>query len=218
MSNIRKDYFIHKEIPIYQCKDHFCFNTDTKCLASFLKVKKNETIMDVGTNNGALLVWMDQFDCKELIGVEVLKDSYQVACKNRDEFIQHPCTLIHSPIQNVDIAPVDVIVSNPPFFPKKDTNENTIMTMRQLGRVEENLTLEELVFHVSRLLKSNGRFYFVHRPSRLNDIFQELLKNNFHVKTIQMVEDHRDHEVKSVLIEAIKESNCQCNILERMII
>lgn len=26
--------------------------------------------------------------------------------------------------------------------------------------------------------------------------------------------DHRDHKVKSVLIEAIKESNCDMNVLE----
>ena len=218
MSNIHKDYFIKEDIPIYQNRDHFCFNTDTKCLASFIKVKKKETMLDICTNNGALLIWLDQFNIDKLIGVEVLKESYEIACMNAEAFIKHECILINQPIQSVEIDAVDVIVSNPPFFPKKETNEHTIMTMRQLGRIEENLTLEELISNAHRLLKSNGRFYFVHRPSRLNYIFYYLLKYNFHVKTLQMVVDHRDHEVKSVLIEAIKESNCQCNVLDSMII
>ena len=218
MSNIHKDYFLKEDITIYQNRDHFCFNTDTKCLASFIKVKKKETILDIGTNNGALLIWLDQFNIDKLIGVEVLKESYEIACMNAEAFIKHECILINQPIQSVEIDAVDVIVSNPPFFPKKETNEHTIMTMRQLGRIEENLTLEELISNAHRLLKSNGRFYCVHRPSRLNYIFYYLLKYNFHVKTLQMVVDHRDHEVKSVLIEAIKESNCQCNVLDSMII
>ena len=43
MSKIRKDYFINEDIPIYQCPDHFCFNTDTKCLASFIKLKNTNS-------------------------------------------------------------------------------------------------------------------------------------------------------------------------------
>lgn len=88
------------------------------------------------------------------------------------------------------------------------------MTYRHLGRMEENLTLEELVLHANRLLKSYGRFYFVHRPNRLNEINKVLYENHFSIRNIQFAYDHRDNKVKSVLVEAIKESNCDMNVLE----
>lgn len=54
----------------------------------------------------------------------------------------------------------------------------------------------------------------VHRPNRLNEINQVLYENNFSIRNLQFAYDHRDNKVKSVLIEAIKESNCDMNVLE----
>ena len=107
-----------------------------------------------------------------------------------------------------------VIVSNPPYF-KMDANQlPEQLNFRHLGRMEENLTLEQLVFHANRLLKSYGRFYMVHRPNRLNEINKVLYANHFNIRNLQFAYDHRDNQVKSVLIEAIKESNCDMKVLE----
>lgn len=92
------------------------------------------------------------------------------------------------------------------------------MNMRQLGRIEENLTLPDLCFHANRLLKSRGRFYFVHRPSRLNELFYYLNQNHFSVRSFQIAYDHRDSLPKSVLIEAINESHCDCICKEALMI
>ncbi|MDO4465869.1 MAG: methyltransferase [Bacillota bacterium] len=218
MSKIRKDYFMSPEHPIFQREDMFHFNTDTKLLAGFLKIKKNETVLDIGTNNGALLLACDQYPVKQLIGVEVLKEACEVAQMNVDHFITHPCQIINAPIQDVQVELVDVIISNPPYFSQKETNPNIQMDFRQLGRLEINLTLEELIFHTARLLKSNGRFYMVHRPNRIQEIIHICTKNNMGIKRIQVVYDHRDNEAKSLLIEAIKERNCQCKILSPLYI
>ena len=207
---LRKDYLLDESMVLYQDEDHFHFNTDTKLLAQFMRIKRGDTVLDIGTNNGALLLAADRYPVKKLIGVEVLEESSKVAQLNADTFFQHPYEIINQRIQDVDLDAVDVIICNPPFFSKKETNPNVEMTMRQLGRIEENLTLEELVFHANRLLKTKGRFYFVHRFNRLNDIFKELEKNKFSVRDFRIAYDHRDQLAKSVLIEAIKESHCDC--------
>ena len=215
---LRLDYFIDPSIPIYQHPDHFRFNTDTKLLAQFMKVKKNETVLDIGTNNGALLLYADHFDVKKLIGVEVLEDSCQIARLNAESFIKHDCSIIHSSIQDLDVDLVDVIISNPPFFTEKETHPNTVMDMRQLGRVEVNCDLDDLCKHANRLLKSRGRFYFVHRPDRIHEIALVLAKYNFAMKTLQFAYDPRNDAVKSVLIEAVKEANCRCCVLPMVVL
>ena len=214
MSDLEKNYLLDESMVLYQHKDYFHFNTDTKLLAQFMQVKKNERVLDIGTNNGALLLAADQYPVKELIGVEVLEPACLVAQKNADTFFHHPTRIIHSRVQELQIDPVDVIVCNPPYFSKKATNPNTELSYRQLGRIEENLTLEELAFHANRLLKSNGRFYMVHRPNRLNEINKVLYANHFSIRNLQFAYDHRDNQVKSVLIEAIKESSCDMKVLE----
>ena len=212
--SLKLDYFIDENIQLYQDDEHFRFNTDTKLLAKFVSLKKQERVLDIGTNNAAILVYLDHFDVKELVGVEVLEETSKLAQKNVDTFIKHSCKIVNLPIQEYKDDLFDVVVSNPPYFKLNANQKPETMTYRHLGRMEENLTLEELVLHANRLLKSYGRFYFVHRPNRLNEINKVLYDNHFSIRNIQFAYDHRDNKVKSVLVEAIKESNCDMNVLE----
>ena len=186
-----------ENLKLYQDKEHFRFNTDTKLLAKFVHLKKQERILDIGTNNAALLVYFDQFNVKELVGVEILEQTSKVAQKNADMFIKHPVKIVNQPIQRYEDELFDVIVSNPPYF-----------------KMDANQLPEQLNFHANRLLKSYGRFYMVHRPNRLNEINKVLYANHFNIRNLQFAYDHRDNQVKSVLIEAIKESNCDMKVLE----
>ena len=188
------DYFIDENLKLYQNPEHFRFNTDTKLLAQFVRLKKQERVLDIGTNNAAILVYLDQF--------------------NVDTFIKHRARIVNKPIQEYTDNLFDVIVSNPPYFKMNANQQPEKLNYRHLGRMEENLTLEQLVYHASRLLKSYGRFYMVHRPNRLNEINRVLYANHFSIRNLQFAYDHRDNKVKSVLIEAIKESNCDMNVLE----
>ena len=49
------DYLPDTNIYLKQRKDMFRVNTDTHLLGNFMLVKKNESVLDIGTNNGALL-------------------------------------------------------------------------------------------------------------------------------------------------------------------
>lgn len=209
---LRLDYFIDPQRKVFQDPEHFCFNTDTRLLAQFSHIKKGETVLDIGTNNGVLLVYASQFGPKKLIGVEVLEHSYELACFNAGQFIKQECEIIHAPIQDVSIDPVDVILSNPPFFEVRELHPDTKITKRALGRFEINCTLEELISSAARLLKSNGRFYFVHRPDRIFEIFLMLGKYKFSVKRIQVAYDARSRGAKSLLVEAIKDGHTKTRI------
>lgn len=218
MDNLTLDYFIDEKNPLYQHKDHFHFNTDTKLLSQFMKIKPHETVLDIGTNNGALLSVADQYEVKELIGVEILEEASKIAQLNADTFFKHKTTILNNPIQNIDIDPVEVIISNPPYFTQSETHPDIKMDMRQMGRVELNLSLEELIQNANRLLKSNGRFYFVHRTTRIQEIMTFLKQYNFALKSMAIAYDKNTMNAKSLLIEAIKEGHCRCQILPPQLI
>ena len=46
------DYIAGTDIHLWQRKDMFRINTDTAQLARFMKIRKGERVLDVGTNNG----------------------------------------------------------------------------------------------------------------------------------------------------------------------
>jgi tRNA1(Val) A37 N6-methylase TrmN6 len=208
------DYFIDESIQLYQNPNDFRFNTDTKLLAKFIHLKKQERILDIGTNNGVLLLYLDQYNVKELVGVEILEESYKLAVLNRDKFIKHSCRIINGPIQEYKDELFDVIISNPPYFKLSANQKIENMNARHLSRMEENLTLEELIDNAARLIKSYGRFYMVHRPNRLNEIIKILHDYNFNIRNLQFAYDSRNNVVKSVLIESIKDSNCDMIVKE----
>lgn len=93
-SDLRLDYFLDKERPLYQHPKHFHFNTDTKLLANFCAIRKGERILDIGCNNGALLYACDQYDVKELVGVEIFDEACLVARYNVEHFFKHPTKIV----------------------------------------------------------------------------------------------------------------------------
>lgn len=203
---LREDYLLSKDLKVYQDPSQFCLNTDTALLAQFMKIHPGETVLDIGTNNAALLKAADQEAPAHLIGVEI-NESARPAAEKTAEGFKHPYTLLFRDIKTVQLPPVDVILCNPPYFPVPE-NRKTCPSAREMARFEITLSLSELCFHAARLLKSNGRLYLVHRPNRLNDLFQCLQENRFAVRRFAVAYDARDKEAKSVLIEAVLDAAC----------
>lgn len=61
---LRQDWFLDPDRRIWQHPDHFRFNTDTALLAEFMEIRPQESVIDIGTNNGVLLVYADQFSLR----------------------------------------------------------------------------------------------------------------------------------------------------------
>ena len=65
-----------------------------------------------------------------------------------------------------------------------------------------------------RNLKDNGRFYIMHRSSRLNDIYKEMQNVGMRITKLQMVYDKAKKDSIGVLIEGKRSKNCECKVLE----
>ena len=65
----------------------------------------------------------------------------------------------------------------------------------------------------SYLLKTNGTFTMVHRPSRLPEIMEMMVKYRLEPKRMQLVQPTVDKEPNLVLIEGVKEAGRECRIL-----
>ena len=68
------------------------------------------------------------------------------------------------------------------------------------------------------VLKDRGRFFMVHRPFRLAEIFQVLMKYKLEPKRMQLVCPYIDREPNMVLIEARKGCNSRITVERPLIV
>lgn len=201
MSKLRIDYLHdHPEYKVVQHKDMYHFNTDTCLLGEFIKINSGEKVLDIGTNNGALLVYIINKG-GIATGIEINSDAIEICNLTLKE------NNLSATIINEDVTlwqsnqKYDVIVSNPPYFDSKDDAHKSQNEHKKLARHEGTLNLKSLCESIARLLKDTGKAYLVYRPSRLTELEQRLNEVNLYIKEFQLVYDTRKKEAKSVLVE-----------------
>lgn len=196
------DYLPDTNIYLKQRKDMFRVNTDTHLLGKFMIVKKDESVLDIGCNNGALLLYASRFT-NDLNGVDILEEAIELAAFNM-QYNGLNANLYHMPIQQFDKGQYDVIVCNPPYFHTSingNKNENYYL---KVARHDEYLPLEELFKAYKRLLKDNGRIYMVHRSSYCMLINKYCNQYGFKITRMKIVYDQNKDEAVSILMEIRK--------------
>ena len=194
---------------IEQKEEMYHMNSDSDLLGHFFKLSNQDRVLDVGCNQGVLMLYAAMHKPKEIIGIDLFEDVIALAkhnlARNQIEGDRYV-----SRIQDFDSEPFDVIICNPPYFQGEMKSENPYI---KAARHQEYLPLDELFFHVARLLKEEGRFYMVYRPAFLNISLQHATKNNLYLKSFQNVFDAKTNKARTILLEFSKHPNQETNIL-----
>ena len=117
------DFLPNTDIHLYQDKDMFRINSDTRALGEFITLKEGDVVLDIGTNNGALLLYANKFLCSKLIGVDINSEAIDLCEENMNlnninNYELHKCK-----VQELNINKVDAIVCNPPYFKQGRVNK-----------------------------------------------------------------------------------------------
>lgn len=222
--NERIDDLEYKNLKIVQDKDGFCFGIDSVLLSDFAKeICSKSIVLDLGTGNGVLgILLCGKTNLSKIYGVEIQEDMANIAQKsislnklnNRFEIINDNIKNLNSYFKNDSI---DAIISNPPY--KKDNSGLKNESQKKLiARHEITANLEDFISVSSKLLKSNGSLYMVHRPERLADLFYLLKKYKLEPKKLRLVQSFANTKPKFFLIKATKNANSFLNIEQPLII
>lgn len=205
------DYLPKTNIKIKQRNDMFKMNTDTHLLGNFIQVKEEDTVLDIGCNNGALMLYASLFNPKKLVGIDIFDEAIECAKENLlINSVKGEC--INCKVQNFNDNPYDVIICNPPYFNTKEDLRKNQNEYLKAARHEDYLSLEELFESANRLLKETGRMYLVHRPSRIQDIILVANKYGLQIEYMQFVYDAKKDDSTAVLCKIKKGKNCICKV------
>lgn len=196
-------------LRLHQRDDMFRFNSDTAALAAFIKVRKQDRVLDVGTNNGVLLLHLLKKGAKEGVGIDLFEEAIALANENAELNQLNHAKFIVCPIEFYDDKPFDLIVCNPPYF-KYSTKDILLNPFQSAAHYESSLPLEVLAKHASRLLKEKGRLCVIHRADRLTEIQQIFHANQLTIKRIRFIHPTQAKPAVGVMIEAMKNGLDAC--------
>ena len=103
-----------------------------------------------------------------------------------DSDIDIVCGDIKEAAEIFGAASFHAVTCNPPYMIGQHGLQNPYMA-KAIARHEILCTLEDVVSQAARVLKDRGRFYMVHCPFRLAEIFQALTKYKLEPKRMQLV-------------------------------
>ena len=194
---------------IIQNPEKFCFGMDAVLLSGFAKVKKGEQVLDLGTGTGIIPILLKgKTQGKHFTGLEIQEESAEMARRSVNfNGLSGEISIVTGDIREAadlfGAASFDVVTSNPPYMTGSHGLTNP-GEAKAIARHELLCTLEDVIREASAVLKPQGRFYMVHRPFRLAEIFCTMSRYRLEPKRMRLVYPYADRDPNMVLIEGLK--------------
>ena len=200
---------LHYDLKIFQNEDSFKFSIDSVLLAEFVNITdKCRNIMDLCTGNAPIPLILSTKFKKNIYGVELQKEIFDLAKKTIDYNNIKNITLINENILNLELnEKMDIVTCNPPYF--KINNQSLINEnmSKAIARHEIAVKLEDVIRIASDILKYSGSLCLVHRCERFTEILELFKKYNFGLRRLQFVYNSQNSESCFLLIEG--KLNCK---------
>ena len=207
------DTLFDGELCCLQHIDGYRFSIDPVLLAHFVRLKKDEMLLDLGAGCGVLgliLLYRAEKNIQQLTAFELQKGLSELAEKNvNSNSLQHKMNVVRGDLRSMETyfpaESFSTIVCNPPFFlpgsGRKTVNEEALIARHQV-----QCSLKEIVAAASFVLRNRGRFYLIYPAELLTVLLRELRVKNFTVKRMRPVYSYPAPKgaARLVLLEALK--------------
>lgn len=217
LDDLQNGYFI-----VQNTKD-FCYGIDAVLLSGFARVKPGENALDLGTGTGIIPILLKaKTQGEHFTGLEIQEESAGMA--RRSVAYNHLEDAIS--IQTGDIkeasaifgrASFSVVTCNPPYMTGQHGLTNPHLP-KAIARHEVLCTLEDVISQTAAVLKPHGRFYMVHRPFRLAEIMELMVRYKLEPKRMRLVYPFVDKEPNMVLIEGLLGGNSRITVEKPLIV
>ena len=196
MRKKKTDYLRFIDYEFIQDEQLFKSNTDTAVFGMFLDMMKNKSVLDIGTNTGALLLYAHYHGAKYLYGVDIHEEALKIAEENLSKYTD-TYKLYHSRVQDLNIEPVDVVICNPPFFEMNNVTDDRYF---REAMFEESLPLDDLFVSIRKFMKDNGEAYLIYQADRFPEVYDMCKKYKLKIMKMQYIHDiHSKHALRIML-------------------
>jgi tRNA1(Val) A37 N6-methylase TrmN6 len=217
------DIFFNGKLKVLQKKRGYRFSIDAILLSQFIKIRKNERVIDLGTGCGILpLLLSHTTKAHSFVAVEIQKGLAELAEKNvLANNLGNRVSILYKDFRELkEMFPAgsfDVVFTNPPYRKYRTGRMNPAIE-KAIARHEIKGTLEDLISIAFYLLPSKGRCYLIYAASRAVDLLFGLRSKRLEPKRVQLVYPRFNEEAKFILIESVKASGVELKIMPPLIL
>lgn len=207
--NERLDELHRNSYFIIQDPERFCFGMDAVLLSGFARAKKGERVLDLGTGTGIIPILMEaKTGAEDFTALEIQEESADMARRSvlynhLEDKIKVVTGDIRDASERFGASSFDIITTNPPYMIDAH-GASSPEEAKAIARHEVLCTLDDVLRESARMLVPNGRFYMVHRPFRLAEIFCKMVEYRIEPKRMKLVYPYVDREPNMVLIEGLR--------------
>jgi tRNA1Val (adenine37-N6)-methyltransferase len=182
------DTFYRGRVRVFQKKRGYRFSVDAPLLADFVRTKKTDDILDIGTGSGIISLLLSLKPFRRITALEIQKGLAEMARRNvvlnglgmRIEVIQ-------ADFRDYDPGrKLDLIISNPPYI-RRATGFLSRMTEKSVAKHEIHGELEDLLRKTAEWLKKGGRACFIYPERRRKDLAAAAGANGLRVRRTRFV-------------------------------
>ncbi len=230
---------------IIQDTERFQFGIDAVLLADFAagSVREGDKVIDLGTGTGIIPLllagrWLSACEAGvskppvtftgtqapqvTFTGLEVQKESADMAAQSVAlNGLEGQLQIVHGDLKEAgSLFPrhsFNVVTCNPPYMIDEHGRGNAL-DAKTIARHEVLCTLEDVVAAADDLLATHGKFFMIHRPFRLPEIFEALSAHKLEAKRMRLIQPFVGKEPNMVLIEARKNAKRRLTIEPPLIV
>lgn len=201
---------------IIQDSERFCFGMDAVLLSGFASdssyVKSAESMLDLGTGTGILPILMSaKAELQHISALEIQEESADMARRSVAlNDLQNKIEIITGDLKEADqifpLSSFDIITCNPPYMIGGHGLVNP-HSPKAIARHEVECKLEDVLRVTEKLLRPSGHFYMVHRPFRMAEILEKMIRYHLEPKRLRLVHPMEDKEPTMLLVEGVRGGN-----------
>lgn len=223
LPNERIDDLHRNGYRIIQNPEKFCFGMDAVLLSGFAKIKPGSRVLDLGTGTGIIPILLAaKTKGAYFAGLEIQPESADMArrsvCLNQ---LEDKISIIEGDIRDASAtlgaSSFDAITVNPPYMTENHGLTN-LNEARTIARHEVKCSLEDVIRESAKILRPMGHFFMVHRPFRLAEIMETMIRHGIEPKRMCMVYPYADREPNMVLLEGIRGGKSRLTVEKPLII
>lgn len=194
--------------------------TDSVLLSSFINIHKKDVLVDLGTGTGAIPILLSGRVKAQMIGLDIQNEAVELARRNVELNNLDNINIIQGDLKDAFKLigrKVDIVCSNPPYDKPTDGDLVKNESMK-IAYYEIMCNLEDVIASANSLLSTGGRFYMVHRCSRLVECISLMTKYHLEPKELEIVVKNIKAEPRYFLIKGVKDGKPGLRIMPPLVL